>query len=75
MLKAIKTRTSTGAVIWEKELTDNWWRTYHDICIFDWAINPKYFDENGKQVSYRDPSIKMVCVDRQRDITVTLTRI
>lgn len=74
MIRYIKSKTSTGEIIKEKTITDNWWGTYHDICIFSWCIPPKYYDENGKQVSWREPSKKMVCVDRQRDVTVTLIK-
>lgn len=75
MLNVIKTETNTGRVIWEKTLADNWWGTYHDICIFKWCKQPEYFDGEGNKVPYYKPSKKMVCVDRQRNRTVTLTRI
>lgn len=75
MLKAINTETSTGRIIWEKTLTDNWWGTYHDICVFSWCTPPKYFDRDGNQVSYFQKAVKMVCVDRQRNRTVTVNRV
>jgi hypothetical protein len=76
MLKATRTETSTGRIIWVKELTDNWWQVYHDICIFSWGINPKYFKHDGEQVSYRDPSaVKMECRNRIKNRTIFLERV
>ena len=75
MIRCIKTRTSTGETISEKTVTDNWWGTYHDICIFNWSTPPKYYDASGNQVSWREPSEKMVCVSRGKDVTVTLIKI
>ena len=75
MLSFVKTRTSNGRVLSEKIISDNWWGTYHDICVYDWASSPVYLDNWGNRVSWRDRSKKMVCVDRQRDVTVTLTKL
>lgn len=75
MLRYVKTRTSDGTVLKEKMITDNWWGVYHDICVFDWSLPPKYIDKNGNLVGWKDPSKTMVCVDRGKDITVTLTRV
>ena len=87
MLHCIKSKTSTGEILKEKDITDNWWQTYHDICIFDWALAPKCYDSEGNSTRYwkeclpqgkanivNNNAKKMVCIDRQRDITVTLIR-
>lgn len=83
MIQFIKTRTSTGAVICKKEITPNWFETYHEVCVFSWGMSPECYDENGNRVPYwahptkrvtNPKAKKMVCVDRQRDITVTLIK-
>ena len=87
MIHYIKSVTSTGKILCTKDIPDNWWYTYHDICIFDWSLPPECTDKDGNKVPYwkeclpqgkanitNDEAKKMVCVDRQRDITVTLIR-
>jgi hypothetical protein len=79
MLKVIKTQTSTGKVLSEKDATENWWGTYHDNCVFGWCGKPKYYDATGNQVGYQEylngVAKKMVCVNHGKDVTITLIRL
>ena len=62
MVHYVLTQTSTGKVICEKDLTDNWHSVYFERSVLSWSFIPE-ISNDGKT---------MVCKDRQRDHTVTI---